>query len=424
MGSPTVAAPKARNLTNELLQTYRGQAATAQPYFDLESFFQPKYGQVNLGNMAQNLFGYTIPKGATTGSPITTTIPGQHGGNTTVTDVYSGRGPSQSPGFHPGTLQLGAAANTFQRGADVSDVAKFGPGATAAFLNANPFLASGLTNLLGRTQDSPLLQMLNQNATTALQQNGQLSPQDVRASDQSSREALAARGLLTSAPSAVADVLNRDALVRARQGQAQQFASGVQGLNQNQADLVGRASQIFSTTLSDPFQAILGRPSGAAAGGGGGYPQQVGTGAKLFDPTNPYASDLYNTNFNASAAANIANANSSAATQSGLVSAGGSILGAVLPALIGGAFEASDKRIKKSIKRTKEKTRAGIPIKTFEYKTDPLRRRFRGVMAQDVEKIIPMAVRTDPLTGMKRVNYKMADAPFDFIGGKQFRKAA
>jgi hypothetical protein len=102
---------------------------------------------------------------------------------------------------------------------------------------------------------------------------------------------------------------------------AQQLASGVQGLNLQQADLVGRAAQIAATTLPDPFQALLGRASGA--GGGGGYPQQIGTGARLFDPTNPYAADLYNTNYNAQAAANIANANAQAGQSSALI--GGSL---------------------------------------------------------------------------------------------------
>lgn len=393
--STSVQAPKARNLTQELMQTYKGQSATAGPYYNLEAQYQPKYGQLNLSNMYQNLFGY---------NPATP------------------QGP-QTPGYHPGTLEMGSAANTFNRGSDIADVARYGPSATAAFLQANPFLTSGLTNLLSRTGDSPILQLLNQQAQSGLESRGVLSPQEGRANTQQSREALAGRGLLTSVPSAVAEVLNRDALVRQRQAQAQQFASGVQGLNMNQADLVGRAAQIFSTTLSDPFQAILGRASGAGGGGGGGgYPQQIGTGAHLFDPTNAYAQDLYNTNYNAQAAAGIANANNQAATNAGYVKAGGSVLAAALPYIFG-AFENSDERIKKAIRGTGEKTRTGIPIKTFQYKTDPQKRRYRGVMAQDVEKVIPMAVQTNPLTGLKSVNYKMADAPFDFVSGT-YRKAA
>jgi len=436
MSKPTVNTPTPRNLTNELLQTYSGQSRTAQPYFNLESFFQPKYGQVQLGNLQQQLFGYNVPPGgpvtpgaAAPGAPGSTPIlnrrgqPSRAGGTIPggITDPYAGAGtPSQTPGYHPGTIALGTAANTMQRGADVADVARYGPAATSAFLQANPFLASGLTNLLTRTQDSPILRLLNQNAMGGLQAQGALSPQEQRAADQQAREANAARGLLTSGTGTAAEILNRDALVRQRQAAAQQFASGVQGLNQNQADLVGRASQIFSTTLSDPFQAILGRPSGAASagGGGGGYPQLTGTGARLFDPTNPYAADIYNTNYNAQAAANVANANNQAATTNAGIGAGASILAAALPLIF-----SSDERLKENIRGTGAKTPEGIPIKTFRYKTDPRRRKLIGVTAQDVEKVRPGAVVTDPITGAKAVNYSMIDAPFNFVTGN-YRKAA
>jgi hypothetical protein len=330
MSAPQAQAPPPRDLTSEIMQTYRGQSQTALPYFNLESYFQPKYGQLALANQQQQLFGYDVPQGGTPAPPAPPLVLNkrglpraiQPGGG--VADLYPGGGITQTPGHHPGTLELGAAANTFQRGADIGDVARYGPQATAAFLAANPFLAASLTNLLGRTSDSQILQTLNQQANEALAQGGQLSPQDIRSSDQAARAAYSARGLVGSEPAAAAEILNRDALMRQRIAAAQQLASGVQGLNQQQADLVGRASQIFSTTLSDPFQAILGRPSGAAGGGaGGGYPQQIGTGARLFDPMNPYAQDIYNTNYNAQAAANIANANNQAGQQSALI--GGSL---------------------------------------------------------------------------------------------------
>jgi len=434
MSKPQVNTPTPRNLTNEELQTYAGQSRTANPYFNLESYFQPKYQQIQLGNLQQQLFGYNVPNTPTTGAgvPLTGTAgtqilnakgkPSRAGGTIPggITDPYAGSvTPSQTPGYHPGTIALGTAANTLTRGADIADVARYGPAATSAFLAANPFLASGLTNLLTRTQDSPILQLLNQNAQSAIQSQGQLSPQEARAADQQAREFNASRGLLTSTPGSVAEILNRDALVRQRQAAAQQFGMGVQGLNQNQADLVGRASQIFSTTLSDPFQAILGRPSGAATGGtAGGYPQLTGTGARLFDPTNPYAADIYNTNYNAQAAANVANANNQAAGQNAAVGAGASILAAALPLIF-----ASDERLKANIRGTGGKTPEGIPIKTFRYKTDPKRRRLVGVMAQDVEKVKPGAVLTDPITGAKAVDYSKIIAPFNFITG-DYRKAA
>jgi hypothetical protein len=321
-----------------------------------------------------------------------------------------------APGHHPGQLELSAAANTYQRGRDIGDVAAYGPLATQAFLQANPFLASSLGNLLGRTADSPILSTLNQQAMQGLQSGGQLSPQDVRQAEQAARAAFAARGLTQSSPAAAAEILSRDAAVRQRLAAAQQFATGVQGLNQQQADLVGRAAQIASTTLSDPFQAILGRPSGAGGGGGGGaYPQQIGTGARLFDPYNAYAQDIYNTNYNAQAATNIANANAQAATNAGYWSLLGNLLGG--GAQVGSSYAqyASDKRIKTNVKATGKKSPEGIPIKTFTYKTDPKKRKYRGVMAEDVEKVRPRAVVTDPITGLKAVDYSQLKTPFQLL---------
>lgn len=62
---------------------------------------------------------------------------------------------------------------------------------------------------------------------------------------------------------------------------------------------------------------------------------------------------------------------------------------------------ASDKKVKKDIKYTGEKTKDGIPVATFKYKGD--NKKYKGVIAQDVEKIKPEAVVN--LLGIKGVNY-------------------
>lgn len=55
-----------------------------------------------------------------------------------------------------------------------------------------------------------------------------------------------------------------------------------------------------------------------------------------------------------------------------------------------GAVALSDKKLKENIEYTGEKTKEGIPIAEYNYKGGP--QRFRGVIAQDVEKIKPSAV--------------------------------
>ncbi len=79
-----------------------------------------------------------------------------------------------------------------------------------------------------------------------------------------------------------------------------------------------------------------------------------------------------------------------------LVGAGGQIGAAKITA--------SDKRLKKDIKYTGEKTKDGIPLAEFKYKGSD--RKFKGVIAQDVEKVKPSAV-------FKAVDYsKLPDAYF------------
>jgi len=74
-------------------------------------------------------------------------------------------------------------------------------------------------------------------------------------------------------------------------------------------------------------------------------------------------------------------------------SAFGSILGSLISggAQVGSAaILASDKRLKENIEYTGEKTKDGIPVVDYNYKGNP--KKFRGVIAQDVEKVKPGAV--------------------------------
>lgn len=369
--SPDSPAP--RNLTNEMLQTLHGFQQTAFPTFQLNQQIQPLYGQLGLDQQRQSMFGFDDADG----------------------------------NHHPGALELQRYGTQFQRAGDISDVAALGPLSTEAFLAANPYLRDSLGNLRGRTQDSDILKTLNADANAALASGGKLSPQEQRALDQQSRGAYSARGNLFGNQSIASELLNRDAAVRQRQQQAQQFATGIQGLNQQQNDFVGRASQIFGTQLSDPFTAILGRSSGAG-GSGGGYPQQIGTGAQMFDPLNPYAQDVYSSNYNQEASHNIATANANNAQTSAYLQLAGTVLGGLL----------SDERMKTKVKKTGEKTASGVDIVEYEYKTDPKKRRYRAGMAQQIEEINPDAVWTDPISNLKVVKYEKTDVPFEQVIGK------
>ena len=92
--------------------------------------------------------------------------------------------------------------------------------------------------------------------------------------------------------------------------------------------------------------------------------------------------------------ASAANASASASKQSALMGMLGSAASAAIPLMF------SDKRLKTDIKKV-GKTNEGLPVYTYKYKGDDTTQ--MGVMAQDVEKKTPSAVRT--LGGFKAVDY-------------------
>lgn len=94
-----------------------------------------------------------------------------------------------------------------------------------------------------------------------------------------------------------------------------------------------QAAGFLQSSQIDPFQAILGRSGSlqgamGAAQQGGASAGYGGTG--MFDPFSAYGSDLYNTNYNAQAAANNATANNRAGMIGSGIGAIGTIAGAKL----------------------------------------------------------------------------------------------
>lgn len=84
----------------------------------------------------------------------------------------------------------------------------------------------------------------------------------------------------------------------------------------------------------------------------------------------------------------------------------GSLVGAGLK--LWGAF--SDRRLKTNITVVGRDKGTSLPIYEFSYKADPARR-FRGVMADEAERVMPAAVRYGA-DGFARVNYRMLGVPF------------
>ena len=289
-----------------------------------EQAFRPGYNQLNLQDMQQYLLGSGEQQGAL--------------------DLF-GTATQRSS-------EIQSQANTYQRQADINDVMRLGPQAAAAFRASNPELqaamqrAEALQNrpntfaafeaaINAPQQSQGFYQQSLQNgglgevggilqgrAKQLAQSTGQLTPDEMRSLQQSTREAYAARGTEMGSGAISAEALSRLTNERARMqedlgmasqlnqmglgeiGQNRGFATGYeqqgianQGLlAQLQASQLGadrgyalQLAQAQAAQASDPFQAILGRQSGALQYGAGqqGFAGNLTSsmqGPQLFDP--------------------------------------------------------------------------------------------------------------------------------------------
>ena len=305
MGAPS--APPDRNYAQETRDTLQAQVDLAPQQYASESQFQPKYA--DLANQ--------ITQNTLTGAPGSST-PG-------LLQYY--RDTAQ-----PLMGQIASTANTQSRTADINDLTNLGGQAVSAIKAANPeqqaMLARINSEALGQAED-PLVTQMRQQAAEELGRGASLDPSLARQVQQSARAGQAARGFGYSMPD-----LNQEALFT---GQAAEqlrqnrraFAGNVAGLSQQgQAQRYGQllqAGQMNAATAVDPMMAILGRSSMAYNPNMIGQQSMNTGGAKLFNPESAYAGDIYNTNYNAHAAAKIAGANNNAALIGAGISAVGSI---------------------------------------------------------------------------------------------------
>lgn len=208
------------------------------------------------------------------------------------------------------------AANTALRTNNLNDVQNLLPQATAIRNSANP-------GLLG---DTGSLQNYSNGAASFLAQAQQqqndanfLSPQEMNTAQQAARNAWSARGLVNSPGAVGAEILNTDAALRGRQQQAFQNTGSALGA-------YGQAVNAQQQGQFDPFNAILGSSYGQQTNNAGsnsnlyGQSSAFSSGAQgdqyaqgISNPFQPYAQDVYNSNFNGANARNISASNNAAA---------------------------------------------------------------------------------------------------------------
>jgi len=200
---------------------------------------------------------------------------------------------------------LTSAAERKQREADVSAIETLGPRATAAIQASDPGLKS-----LNDTIDAQIMALLGQGDSIA--------PGDKREIEQSIRSAQASRGLGYGQSDALAELVGLDRAKEARRTSRISTASGWAA--QRRAGAV------------DPALAILGRassvPSATASTVGTGQSGLASSNPQVFDPFSAYGADVFNTNYNAHAAAGIAESNANAAIYASIIQSIGNIAGA------------------------------------------------------------------------------------------------
>tara|TARA_R110002051_G_scaffold154782_3_gene226960 strand:+ start:15579 stop:16292 length:714 start_codon:yes stop_codon:yes gene_type:complete len=215
-----------------------------------------------------------------------------------------------------------------------------------------------------------------------------VTPEQSRMAQQSAREATGARGRIGDNLSIFSEALGREEVMRMNRAEAQQAG--------------GSLFQMLGATGADPMMAVLGRPAQSMP-----YTFQTGQGAmgasqraspQLFNPDTGLNMDMARQGQEMEYQANTYGAQQAmhGAIWGGIASGLGSLGG-------GMAAAGSDRRLKRDITRVGTHP-LGIGIYEFRYHGPSLL--YAGVMAQELQEVMPEAVTTMP-NGYLGVYYSM-----------------
>ena len=179
-----------------------------------------------------------------------------------------------------------------QRAGDIADVQALAGASRTAYEQLNPEGAA----MLKRTNELRMAELENPYGMSESQR---------RASEQNVRGAQSVRGMGMGPTDAFQEAMYLGD--RSQNLYDQRMQGAAQAINQNQS------------FYGDPFQQILGRTSGANPQSYVSQAQGFNPGSQ-FNPESSYARDIYDTNYNAQAATNLATANNKAGLASSLAS--------------------------------------------------------------------------------------------------------
>ena len=288
---------------------------------------------------------------------------------------------------------------------NLADVSQFGLG----MLGMSPQFTQGAAQQLGAAREAELGQMTGQAGLTRGLMAG-LSPEQASAVQQAQQESqrayAAAQGVTPEQQRMYQQTAREGAQAAGRVGGNAAIASEVMGrediMARKRAEAAQAGQQAFNLAgqfYTAPGLQLLGsQPLSYQVGN-----QMMGLGLDAIGAGKPQLFDVGSAlNLGAAQRQNILSANAATQQNRATYSAGmmnmiGNVAGAAT-----GAFIASDRRLKTDIEKV-GKTDAGLPIYTYKYKGD--NKTQMGVMAQDVEKKTPKAVKE--VGGFKAVNYAL-----------------
>ena len=239
---------------------------------------------------------------------------------------------------------------------------------------------------------------------------GMLSAQDARDATQQARAGMAARGMATGSAGLGAELLNRDRFVQQRRAQD----LGILGQSAQLAEQermrrmgVGQDAYNFSMSTNPAIMAMgMGSPYAnltqnamAMVGGAQGLNPMYSGGQ--------FSSSGGGMGGNMGMAAGGALTGAATGAMMGAAAGGvGAIPGAIIGGLAGGgAGYLSDERTKTDIKPLGKVTSL-LDLPAYEYRYKGEKKKRKGVMAQDVQKVLPEAVTEVDYQGKRRLAIK------------------